>query len=1177
MRGYIVAVLATAAAAAVHWLLAPLLGGQLPFSIFFLFFLAVLVAATSGGLRPALLATGLSLLLAWGFSVSTGPSFAVMSGPYFLGLALYLIACVAIGALSEAMHAARRRLTAAHEQLRQRVRAVGEERELLRVTLASIGDAVITTDTEGRITFTNGVAAAISGWTPEEAVGQPLDAVFRIVDEQTRTPVENPALRALREGVIVGLVNHTVLITKDGSARPIDDSAAPIRDDEGRVTGSVLIFRDITERRRAEQTRALLARIVESSDDAIISKSLDGVIQSWNAAAERLFEYSAAEAIGRPITIIIPPERIEEEKLILERLRQGERMEHFETLRTSKSNRTIHVSLTVSPVVDAAGRIIGASKTARDITARKQAEEALHQQHELLRVTLASIGDAVIATDAHGAVAFLNPIAHSLTGWKPEEAQGQPLQQVFRIVNEHTRRPVDNPALRAMKEGVVVGLANHTLLISRDGTERAIDDSGAPIKDSQGKIVGAVLVFRDITERRRLERENAERAAAARFLASIVESSEDAIISTSLEGIVQSWNGAAERLYGCTAEQAIGRSISRFIPADRADEVDRMLKLIRAGERVTHFDTVRVRGDGQPVAVGLTISRIRDEAGRIVGLSKIARDITDRKRAEGLLELLSEAAQHVLAADDPDEMVQGLFRKIQMPLGVDSYFNYMVDDTGDALRLESCAGIPEEAARAIARLEFGAAIAGTAALRRQPIHATHIQQSAEPMAQRVKSFGIRAYSCHPLLADYRLLGTLSFASRTKDEFTADELDFLGTVSRYVAAAYERLRLIDQLREGDRRKDEFLATLAHELRNPLAPLSNMLEMMKRASGDGELLRLVRDTMERQLGQMVRLVDDLLDVSRITRNRLDLRKGRVELASVMHHAVEEARPLADHANHELIVSVPPEPIYLHADSVRLTQIFGNLLANACKYTQPGGRIWLTAERQGTDVVVTVKDTGIGIPPDKLADVFEMFSQVQSALERSQGGLGIGLTLVKRLVEMHGGSVEARSDGPGRGSEFMVRLPILVEKPEITVPEPTPEQPAIAGRRVLVVDDNRDSATSLAMLLDIMGNTTHTAHDGLEAVDAAEQFRPNVVLLDIGLPKLNGYDACRRIREQPWGRNMIMVALTGWGQDEDRRQSKDAGFDHHMIKPVDHADLIRLLAESGRPPSTGNEQAG
>lgn len=379
---------------------------------------------------------------------------------------------------------------------------------------------------------------------------------------------------------------------------------------------------------------------------------------------------------------------------------------------------------------------------------------------------------------------------------------------------------------------------------------------------------------------------------------------------------------------------------------------------------------------------------------------------------------------------------------------------------------------------------------------------------------------------------------------------------------------ERKRLDDQLQryaadlaEADRHKNEFLAMLAHELRNPLAPICNALEIMRLTGGNGEAAEM----LDRQVGQMVRLVDDLLDVSRISRGKIELRKGRIELASAVHHAVEAARPLIASMGQELTVTLPRGPIYLNADPTRLAQVVGNLVNNACKYTGRGGRIRLTVEREGEQAVMAIRDNGIGIAADQLPLIFDMFSQVRGPLLGSQGGLGIGLTLVKRLVEMHDGTVEARSAGVGQGSEFVVRLPIAAAAPEPPAPEPTVGEPATpTARRILVVDDNPDTATSLATLLELTGNETHIAHDGLEAVAAAAAFRPDIVLLDIGLPKMDGFEAARKIRAEPWGRTMVLVALTGWGQEEDRRESRESGFDGHMVKPVDFAALKKLLAE-------------
>jgi CheY-like chemotaxis protein/two-component sensor histidine kinase len=332
---------------------------------------------------------------------------------------------------------------------------------------------------------------------------------------------------------------------------------------------------------------------------------------------------------------------------------------------------------------------------------------------------------------------------------------------------------------------------------------------------------------------------------------------------------------------------------------------------------------------------------------------------------------------------------------------------------------------------------------------------------------------------------------------------------------------------------------------------------------------DALQSARRMMERQVHQIVRLVDDLMDVSRIGQGKIELRKGRIELAASVNHAVEAARPYCEERDQALVVALPPQPIYLHADPARLAQIVGNLLNNASKFTARGGHIRLSVEAARTtdgssdEVVIRVRDDGIGLGADQLPHIFEMFMQVDTSLERSGGGLGIGLTLVRDLVEMHGGTVEVHSDGVGRGSEFAVHLPLSADTADLPAEPSVADPPPATKRRILVVDDNRDSAESLSMLLKLGGHETRTAHDGVEAVEAASAFRPDVVLLDIGLPRLSGYGAARQIREQPWGKKVVLVATTGWGQDEDRRRSEDAGFDAHLIKPVDTAALAKLLA--------------
>lgn len=629
--------------------------------------------------------------------------------------------------------------------------------------------------------------------------------------------------------------------------------------------------------------------------------------------------------------------------------------------------------------------------------ARQRAEDSLRKQSELLRITLSSIGDGVICTDERGCVTFLNPVAEFLTGWSQAMAVGHPLTEVFKIVSEDSTEPTDNPALRALREGTVVGLANHTVLISRDGTERPIDDSAAPIRDDAGNPVGAVLVFRDASDRKASE-------VALAHLAAIVESSDDAIVSKSLDGIIRSWNSGAQRLFGYSPTEAIGNSITLIIPLDRLDEEREILARISKGERVEHFETVRVARDGRKIDISLTISPIRDSSGRIVGASKVARDITDRRHAE---------------------------------------------------------------------------------------------------AARV--------------------------------------------------------------EADQRKDQFIALLAHELRNPLAPLRNGLQVIKLAGHDPNAVAQAGEMMDRQLEHMVRLIDDLLDISRITQNKMELRRAAVLLTDVISSAVETVRPAIEKAGHQFTVSLPKEEIVLDADLTRLAQVFGNLLTNSTKFTSSGGQIWLTAERQGNEAVVSVKDTGIGIPTESLPNIFDMFSQVGRSVDPSAGGLGIGLALVKALVEMHGGTVRAESEGPGKGTIFTVRIPALAtatDTPEASVGGGTPATGT--RQRVLVADDSQDSAISMGMLLKLLGNDVRVAHDGAEAVAIAETFRPEVILMDLGMPELNGYEATQRIRQESWGKGIIIIALSGWGQDRDRVRSRDAGCDGHLVKPVTLPDLENLLKE-------------
>jgi PAS domain S-box-containing protein len=625
---------------------------------------------------------------------------------------------------------------------------------------------------------------------------------------------------------------------------------------------------------------------------------------------------------------------------------------------------------------------------------------------EWLRVTLASIGDGVITTDRHGRVTFLNPVAETLTGWTQPQAVSRSLQQVFHIVNEDTRAEVENPALRALREGVIVGLANHTLLISRDGTERPIDDSAAPIRNSKGEVAGCVLVFRDITERKRAERAQA-------WLAAIVESSDDAIVSKTLDGVITSWNRGAERLFGYTPEEAIGRHITLIIPSDRHSEEDMVISRVGQGQKVEHYETVRQTKDGKRVPVSLTVSPIRDSAGQIIGASKIARDITDRVLLE--------------------EQIKG---------------------------------------------------------------------------------------------------------------QAEDL------------AYE-----------SRRKDEFLAMLSHELRNPLAPIRAAVHLLKVHTRGTETLiqHQACEILERQVANLTKLVNDLMEVSRVVSGRIRLDMVPVDLNRVVRHALETVQPYFEQRRHTTSMRPCGQPVWVNADATRIEEVFVNLLDNAAKYTPDGGRIDVTCECEDRNAVIRLRDNGVGIEKSLLPHIFELFTQASRSLDRSAGGLGIGLSLAKQLVEIHGGTIEAISppNGQTQGSEFVVSLP-LVEAPAVqqtTAAESAEYQPE--GRRVLVVDDNIDFVMMLATALRHKGYSVQSAYTGPDGLKVALQWRPDIAVLDIGLPGLDGYQVARRLRADPSTSSTRLIAVTGYGRDIDVSQAKEAGFDNHLVKPIDVGDLERKIA--------------
>lgn len=651
--------------------------------------------------------------------------------------------------------------------------------------------------------------------------------------------------------------------------------------------------------------------------------------------------------------------------------------------------------------------------------------------------------------------------------------------------------------------------------------ERQVSITYAPHRVGS-RVMGFLALVDDVTEKRSAEHSRAH-------LAAIFESASDAVVSKDLEGRVTSWNSGAEQLFGYSAEEMTGTSISRIIPEDLQAEERLILEQIRAGERVEHMETERLHRSGRRIPMSVTISPIRDSSGRIIGASTIARDNTQRHAAMHALQQ-SEARFQRLADNAP----MMIWQVDADNCGI--WFNRAwLDFTGSDLTQLVGSGWTQ---------------------------ALHRDDRERVIEQRLAHAALR----EPFETEYRMLrrdGKYQWMyDRGAPMFEGENNRFTGFIGSAVDIS-DRKQAIAELSRAARRKDEFLATLAHELRNPLAPILTAAQLMQRASTLDPALRSASEIIERQARHMTRLVDDIIDVSRISRRRVVLRRQRLALDGPLAAAIEATRPGIEARAQRLHVSVPPDPLYVDGDPTRLAQIFGNLLGNAVKYTPQGGHIQVSLAAESGQVVARIRDSGKGVEPSQLEEIFEVFAQGDHSLDSVQDGLGLGLHLARQLVELHGGKIEARSEGAQRGSEFIIRLP-QAEAPEPTGPAAgmgaggEHEASAAKGLRLLVADDNADVRRSLAMLLECDGHEVHMAGDGEEAVAVAARVQPDLILLDIGMPKLNGYDAARRIRQLAGGDAIHLVALTGWGNAEDRQRARDAGFDQHWTKPLEYSTL-------------------
>jgi PAS domain S-box-containing protein len=905
---------------------------------------------------------------------------------------------------------------------------------------------------------------------------------------------------------------------------PIPDETVP-----GGIGGVLARVHAIPDAIR--ENRTILQAAFASMAEAVFIADAEGRLIDFSEEFVRYHRFQSREQCSR--TIAECPHSLEVwladgtpaplDQWALPRALRGETASNVEyRLQSRLTGETWWGSYNFAPIRDRHGNIIGAVVAGREVTERKQAEAALRASEKRLRALLEASSDVIYRMSPDWSEMrhlvgrdFIADTTEPNRTWLHKYIHPQDQPQVLAVIDAaiHNKR--------------IFELEHRVLRV--DGSLGWTFSRAVPILDAADAIVEWFGTASDITERKRAEQQLRESEAR---LQAVLDGSPDPVFLKDREGRLLLANPATFAVIGRPAEACLGKTDEEFYdpPADGRIVMANDRAILASGQAEIVEEVVHTPSG--PRHFVSHKAPYRDATGDIIGLIGVARDITERKQAE--LALGNSQQQLALAL----EAGQLGFWDWDVPSGRVHYGGRWAAMLGYA---------PAEIEPHVdtwAKLVHPDDLAPVTAILSDHLDGrTDFYESTHRMRHKDGS--------------WRWI--LNRGQVVERDTEGRPLRATGTHADVTARREAELAL----QEADRRKDEFLATLAHELRNPLAPIRNTIQALRMTLEPNPTAERLLAMMERQVTYLVRLVDDLLEISRITRGKIELRKERVDLGTIIGHAVEISRPFIDAGRHRLEVVPPAKPVLLEADPVRLTQVLANLLNNAAKYTEPGGTIRVMATRQGSVAVVSVRDSGVGIVAELLPQVFDLFIQSGRHLERAQGGLGIGLALVRRLVEMHGGTVAASSAGPGQGSEFVVRLPALAESGGDQVTAVRGEAAVPPGApRVLIVDDNTDGADSLSQLLTLLGYETRTAYDGEQGVLEAEHFHPDIILLDLGMPKLDGHTACRRIREQPWGRGIVIMALTGWGQDKDRRRTREAGFDAHLAKPIDTATLIRTI---------------
>ncbi len=979
----------------------------------------------------------------------------------------------------------------------------------------------------------------------------------------------------------------------DGSVHWIQVRGGCELDAAGHVVGLSGVSFDVTAHKRSEEG----LRAVQAQVEATLAAG-EVATWTWDVADDRIaFDPNLAHLFGVPTTdtakgqlahyldAVHPDDRDTVSMLIRRAISTREPYEASYRVQNAEGEYRSVIARGKTEY-DAAGVPFRMPGVIMDVTRQKRVEAELRDSQERYRSLFETIDEGFCLlekapAELGGSLDFrfveANPAFLAQSG--VSDAVGRTLRQAF---------PSEAEASYAAYDEVLRTGKSARFERELESQARVLEVYAFRVLDGLNPRVA--VIFKDISARRRAESEL--RASEERFRTLVQQVEDYAIFRIDEHGCAMSWNEGVRRVLGFEEDEFIGADIAcRIFSEEDVEAGVPVAELRQAAEHgASNNERWMRKKDGTPFfAVGVT-TRLRNAKRQLTGFTQVMRDQTVAKRAADSTRFLADASAELVSSIDYERTL-GRIAQLAVTGFADECSVEVLDEDGKRRCIDQSPPDSTQVVEAVVARAAGPAwpppeaeLHGVALVLRtgQPelvpevteAHLTAISRSPEHL-EALRRRGVSSYICVPLVSRGTVSGAITFLSdRAGRSYSGSDLKSAQDLADRIGVAVDNARLCQALRDADQRKDEFLATLAHELRNPLAPIRTGLQILKISPVESSSTARVRDMMERQLSHMVRLIDELLDISRASRGRIDLKRERMTVKAVIDAAVETSLPLIEAAHHALSVRAVDEPLYIDADGTRMSQAVGNLLHNAAKYTPEGGHIELEVKLDAGSALIAVTDDGIGIAPAMLPKVFELFAQVGNSMDRAQAGLGIGLSLAKRIVELHGGTLTGESPGLGRGSTFSIRLP-LGQPAEPSHAESAPvgfaSPPQPISRRILVVDDNVDGAESLAMMLEFYGHEARVAHDGLQALEMARRYGPELVFLDIGLPGMNGYEVAQQFRADPALRHTVLVALTGWGSDEDKQRSKDAGVDYHLTKPVDVDKVTQVLAQSfssGRP---------